>query len=76
METSSTRFWRTVEPVLEDQFDDDDDVEARFLDSRTGEPAPPSPPVAEETKQFCDGGRENVCTFKFDYAEEKRREDL
>ena len=36
----------------------------------------PSPPVAEETKQFCDGGRENVCTFKFDYAEEKRREDL
>ncbi len=68
------RFLRTVEPVLEDQFDDD--VEARFLDSRTGAPAPPSPPVAEETKQFCDGGRENVCTFKFDYAEEKRREDL
>ena len=66
---------RTVEPVLEEQFDDDDDVEARFLDSRTGAPAPPSPPVAEETKQFCDG-RENVCTFKFDYAEEKRREDL
>ena len=77
METSSTRFWRTVEPVLEDQFDDDDDdVEARFLDSRTGTPAPPSPPVAEETKQFCDGGGKTYAPFKFDYAEEKRREDL
>ena len=64
------RFLRTVEPVLEDQFDDD--VEARFLDSRTGAPAPPSPPVAEETKQFCDG---KTHTFKgLINAEEKRRE--
>ena len=25
---------------------------------------------------FATGGGKNVCTFKFDYAEEKRREDL
>ena len=52
--------------VLENQYcdDDDDDVEARFLDPRRGSSAPFSPPVAEETTRW--DGKE--------YFDEIRRE--